>query len=153
MSELPNTSTIKKGSDVIALNIMAYTFCGIVALMCLIPFLMVVAGSFSTESEIVQNGFSILPQGFTLEAYKTVFKEPIVILKAYGTTIGLTIVGTTVGLLMQTMTAYVLSRKEFGWRNQFSFFFYFTTLFSGGLVPYYVLMTSTLKLRDRKSVV
>lgn len=46
------------------------------------------------------------------------------------------------------MTAYVLSRKEFEWRNQFSFFFYFTTLFSGGLVPYYVLMTQTLNLRD-----
>ncbi len=148
MSKLAKTNKIKSGPDVIALNVIAYTFCGIIALMCLVPFLMIIAGSFSTESEIVQNGFSILPQGFTLEAYKTVFKEPLVILRAYGTTIGLTIVGTTVGLLIQTMTAYVLSRKEFGWRNQFSFFFYFTTLFSGGLVPYYVLITSTLKLRD-----
>lgn len=139
---------IKKSSDVIVLNIMAYTFCGLIGLMCLVPFLMIISGSLSTESAIMENGFSILPQGFTLEAYKTVFKEPIVILRAYGTTIGLTIVGTTVGLLMQTMTAYVLSRKEFEWRNQFSFFFYFTTLFSGGLVPYYVLINSTLKLQD-----
>ena len=60
----------------------------------------------------------------------------MVVFRAYGTTIGLTIVGTVLGLLLQTMTAYVLSRKEFEWRNQFSFFFYFTTLFSGGLVPY-----------------
>jgi len=139
---------IKKSSDVIVLNIMAYTFCGLIGLMCLVPFLMVISGSLSTESAIMENGFSILPQGFTLEAYKTVFKEPIVILRAYGTTIGLTLVGTLVGLLMQTMTAYVLSRKEFEWRNQFSFFFYFTTLFSGGLVPYYVLINSTLKLQD-----
>ena len=72
----------------------------------------------------------------------------MVVFRAYGTTIGLTIVGTVLGLLLQTMTAYVLSRKEFEWRNQFSFFFYFTTLFSGGLVPYYVLMTQTLNLRD-----
>lgn len=86
--------------------------------------------------------------GFSLEAYKTVFKDPMVVFRAYGTTIGLTIVGTVLGLLLQTMTAYVLSRKEFEWRNQFSFFFYFTTLFSGGLVPYYVLMTQTLNLRD-----
>lgn len=145
---MKNTKKIKKGKDVIALNIIAYTFCGLVGLMCLIPFLMVIAGSFSTESAIVENGFSIFPQGFTLDAYKTVFKEPMVILRAYGTTIGLTVVGTTLGLLMQTMTAYVLSRKEFGWRNQFSFFFYFTTLFSGGLVPYYILINSTLKLQD-----
>ena len=49
---------------------------------------------------------------------------------------------------MQTMTAYVLARKEFEWRNFFSFFFYFTTLFSGGLVPYYLLMRRTLHLVD-----
>lgn len=53
-----------------------------------------------------------------------------------------------IGLLLQTMTAYVLSRKDFEWRNKFSFFFYFTTLFNGGLVPYYVLMTRTLNLKD-----
>lgn len=110
---------------------------------------MIVSGSFSSESAIIQNGFSLLPQDFSLEAYKTVFKDPMVVFRAYGTTIGLTIVGTVLGLLLQTMTAYVLSRKEFEWRNQFSFFFYFTTLFSGGLVPYYVLMTQTLNLRDQ----
>ena len=53
-----------------------------------------------------------------------------------------------IGLLLQTMTAYVLSRKDFEWRNKFSFFFYFTTLFNGGLVPYYVLRTRTLNLKD-----
>ena len=52
------------------------------------------------------------------------------------------------GLLLQTMTAYVLSRKTFEWRNGFSFFFYFTTLFSGGLVPTYILYTQTLNLKD-----
>ena len=60
----------------------------------------------------------------------------------------LTVVGTTVGLVVQTMTAYVLSRKDFEWRNGFSFFFYFTTLFSGGLVPTYILYTRTLNLQD-----
>ena len=68
--------------------------------------------------------------------------------RAYATTIGLTIAGTLLGLAMQTMTAYVLARKEFEWRNFFSFFFYFTTLFSGGLVPYYLLMRRTLHLVD-----
>lgn len=139
---------IKQGKDVIALNIIAYVFCTIVALMCLIPFIMVVSGSLSSEQAIVNNGFSILPQDFSLEAYKTVFKDPIVVLRAYVTTIVLTIVGTFLGLLMTTMTAYVLARKDFEWRNKFSFFFYFTTLFSGGLVPTYILYTNTLQLRD-----
>ncbi len=139
---------VKKGKDVIALNIIAYGFTGLMALLCLIPFLMIVAGSFSSEDAITANGFSLLPQDFSLEAYSTVFREPIVVFRAYATTIGLTVIGTALGLLIQTMTAYVLSRKDFEWRNKFSFFFYFTTLFSGGLVPTFILYTQTLKLQD-----
>lgn len=148
MESTKHSNKIKKGSDVIALNIIAYGFCGIVALLCLIPFIMIVSGSLSSEEAITQNGFSLLPQDFSLEAYKTVFKDPMVVFRAYGTTIGLTVFGTVIGLLLQTMTAYVLSRKDFEWRNKFSFFFYFTTLFSGGLVPYFILITQTLNLRD-----
>lgn len=139
---------IKHGPDVIALNIIAYAFCGFIALICLIPFVMIVSGSLSSEAAIIKNGFSLFPQDFSLEAYKTVFKEPMVVIKAYATTILLTLAGTVFGLLLQTTTAYVLTRKDFEWRNYFSFFFYFTTLFSGGLVPYFILITTTLNLRD-----
>lgn len=148
MASYKRSNKIKRGSDVIALNIIAYGFLGLIALLCLVPFIMIVSGSFSSEEAIIQNGFSFLIQDFSLEAYKTVFKSPSVIFKAYGTTIGLTVVGTVVGLLLQTMTAYVLSRKDFEWRNKFSLFFYFTTLFSGGLVPYFLLITQKLNLRD-----
>ena len=148
MANTGHLGKVKAGKDVVALNVIAYTFTGLMALICLVPFLVIVSGSFSSEAAITQNGFSLLPQDFSLEAYKTVFKEPMVVLKAYAVTIGLTLVGTALGLLLQTMTAYVLSRKDFEWRNGFSFFFYFTTLFSGGLVPTFVLYTQTLKLRD-----
>ncbi len=148
MAEKNHLGKVKAGKDVICLNIIAYSFCSIVALLCLVPFIMVLSGSFSSETAIIENGFSILPQDFSLEAYKTVFKEPITIIRAYATTIILTAVGTVVGLLIQTMTAYVLARKDFEWRNGFSFFFYFTTLFSGGLVPTFILYTRTLGLKD-----
>lgn len=148
MESSRRSNKIKTGSDIIALNIIAYVFLGLIALFCLIPFIMIVSGSFSSEEAIIQNGFSILPQDFSMEAYKTVFKEPLVVYRAYATTIGLTFTGTAVGLLLQTMTAYVLSRKDFEWRGKFSLFFYFTTLFSGGLVPYYILITQQLNLRD-----
>ena len=148
MKENNHLGKVKAGPDVICLNILAYGFCTIIALLCLIPFIMILSGSFSSESAIIANGFSILPQDFSLEAYKTVFKEPMTIVRAYATTIGLTAVGTVVGLLIQTMTAYVLARKDFEWRNAFSFFFYFTTLFSGGLVPTFILYTRTLNLKD-----
>ena len=148
MANNDHLGKVKKGKDVIALNIIAYAFTGLLALLCLIPFLMVLSGSFSSEEAITNNGFSLLPQDFSIEAYKTVFKEPIVVFRAYATTIGLTVIGTAIGRLVQTMTAYVLARKDFEWRNAFSFFFYFTTLFSGGLVPTYVLYTQTLGLRN-----
>ncbi len=148
MAAVKTGTKIKRGKDVIVLNIIAYTFTGIMALLCLVPFIMVVTGSLSSESEIVKNGFSLFIQDFSLEAYKTVFKEPMVVVRAYATTICLTAIGTTLALFLQTMTAYVLVRKDFEWRNYFSFFFYFTTLFSGGLVPYYILITNTLNLKD-----
>lgn len=148
MKPVNHLRKVKYGSDVIALNAIAYTFCGLMALICLVPFIMIVSGSLSSEAAIIKNGFSLLPQDFSLEAYKTVFKEPVVVFRAYATTILLTIAGTVVGLLLQTTTAYVLARKDFGWRNFFSFFFYFTTLFSGGLVPYFILITRTLNLKD-----
>ncbi len=148
MAETNHLGKVKKGKDTIALNIIAYGFTGFMALICLVPFLMIFSGSFSSEAAITQNGFSLLPQDFSMEAYKTVFKDPMVVFRAYGVTIGLTLAGTVIGLLFQTMTAYVLSRRDFEWRNGFSFFFYFTTLFSGGLVPTYILYTQTLNLRD-----
>ena len=148
MSSKTKASKIKHGKDILSLNIVAYTFTGIVAILCLIPFIMIVSGSFSSEAAINKNGFSLLPQDFSLEAYKTVFRDPSVVFRAYATTIGLTAVGTVVGLLLQTMTAYALARKDFEWRNKFSFFFYFTTLFSGGLVPWYILMVKYLGLKD-----
>lgn len=149
MAETNHLGKVKMGKDVIALHVIAYTFTGLVAVVCLVPFLMILAASFSSETAISANGFSLLPQEFSMEAYKTVFREPNVVFKAYATTIVLTLVGTAVGLIVQTMTAYVLSRKDFEWRNGFSFFFYFTTLFSGGLVPTFVLYTQTLKLQDK----
>ena len=136
------------GSDEKFLNYLSYGFVGFVALLCLAPFVMVISGSLSSEEAVRAHGFDIFPRDFSMEAYKTVFQEPGVISRAYTVTIFLTITGTCLGLFLQTMTAYVLARKDFTWRNKFSFFFYFTMLFSGGLVPYYILMTRYLGMRN-----
>ena len=123
MSSKTKAGKIRHGKDIISLNIVAYAFTGIVAILCLIPFIMIVSGSFSSGGD-QQKRFSPSPQDFSLDAYKTVFRDPSVVFRAYATTIGLTAVGTVVGLLLQTMTAYALARKDFEWRNKFSFFFY-----------------------------
>lgn len=129
-------------------NVVGYLFCGLIALVCLIPFIMVLAASFTSEEAISLYGFSLWPKEFSPEAYKAVFKSPAVVAKAYLVTITLTLAGTAIGLLLQTMTAYVLSRRDFEWRGGFSFFFYFTTLFNGGLVSIYILMTRYLGLKN-----
>ena len=139
---------MKKTSDVKIFNGISYTIITIIALLCLIPFFLVVMGSITEEKEIIANGFSLFPQQFSLEAYRVALKDPIAILRAYGVTVSLTIIGTALGLFIVAMTAYVLQRKSFKWRNKFSFFFYFTTLFSGGLVPWYILMVRYLGLKD-----
>ncbi|UUZ96577.1 carbohydrate ABC transporter permease [Paenibacillus sp. P25] len=90
----------------------------------------------------------MIPMVFSLEGYATVFRFPDQLLKAYGITIFTTVVGTALGLFFMTMAGYVLQRKDFKYRNFFSFFIYFTTLFGGGLVPWYILMTKYLQLTD-----
>lgn len=131
-----------------AFNILGYTFVTVVALFCLLPFIFMISGSVSSEQLIRLQGYSLLPRGFTLEAYETVFKFPQKIIQAYGISILITVVGTAVGLLVLTMAAYVISRKDFKYRNTFSFFFYFTTLFNGGMVSTYIFYIQYLHLKD-----
>lgn len=137
-----------KTKDRIALNLIGFILVGIVGLLCLLPFVIVVSASLSTEKEIMKHGFSLIPRVFSLEAYETVFERPDVILRAYINTIMVTIIGTVLGLFITSMASYVLQRKDFEWRNKFSFYFYFTTLFNGGLVPWYIVMVRLLRLKD-----
>ncbi len=115
---------------------------------CLIPFIMMISASFSTEKEIILHGFSVLPQKPTLFAYKVTFHTPEFIIGNYIVTILITSVGTAVGLFVTAMTGYALQRPDFRHRNAISLFIYFTTLFSGGLVPFYLLMTRYLHLKN-----
>ena len=123
-----------------------YTLITGFAILCLIPFLIIIASSFSSESYIIQHGYGLIPGDFTLESYASIFKNPASVFRAYGVTTVVTVVGTIGGIFINTMTGYVLQRKDFPWRNKFSFYFFFTTLFSGGLVPWYILCIKYLKL-------
>ena len=84
--------------------------------------------------------YSFLPKEFSVLAYKTIFENTDKVISAYVVTIVITVAGTLFSLLLSAMTAYVLQRKDFPWRNKMSYFIYFTTLFNGGLTPWYMLM-------------
>ncbi len=134
--------------DALIVKIIGYVYIGFFALVCVIPFYLIIVASFTSEASLIRNGYPIIPADFDLQSYMLCLKNPISIVKAYGTTIGVTVVGTTLAVLMATMTGYVLSRKDFPWRNGFSFFFFFTTLFSGGLVPWYMMCVRYLHLKN-----
>jgi putative aldouronate transport system permease protein len=128
--------------------IISFVLIIIISIFCLIPFILVISGSLTKEEYILKHGYSLIPKEFSLAAYKDAFRQPASLIRSYGVTISVTIIGTTIGLFITSMTGYVLSRKNFEWRNKFSFFFYFTTLFSGGIVPWYILCIKYLKFND-----
>jgi putative aldouronate transport system permease protein len=107
-----------------------------------------ITSSFMPEREIITEGYKLIPKTFTASAYQFLFSNPKRIIDAYKTTIFITIFGTAGGLFCMSMAGYVLNRKDFKYRNFFSFFIYFTTLFSGGLIPSYILMVRYLQLKD-----
>lgn len=118
------------------------------SVICLIPFWLIIASSFESESQIIRNGFTLWPREFTLESYRLALENPMAIIRAYAVTIFITVLGTFLSVFVNVMTGYVLSRKDFYHRNQVSYFFFFTTLFSGGLVPWYILIVNYLKLKN-----
>lgn len=143
-------NTFRRNIDfsTIIVRIIGYGFIGLFALCCLLPFVLIVSSSLSSEKAIMETGFALWPKDFSTFAYEVVFRNPRLIIGSYIVTMGITIVGTAVGLFIIAMTGYALQRQDFLYRNKISFYIYFTTLFSGGLVPFYLLVTQYLDLKD-----
>ena len=120
----------------------------LLSLMCIIPLLIILSISLTSESALMTEGYSMLPREFTADAYRYVLSGASSVVQAYGVTIFVTAAGTFIHLLTTAMLAYALTRKEVSARNKISLFVFFPVLFSGGLVPYYILLVRTLHLKD-----
>lgn len=118
----------------------------VVALIFIMPLILVISTSFTKEDALIEYGYSFWPRDFSIFAYTYVFKLGDGMWRAYANTIFYSVVGTVVSLIIMSMFAYVLSRKDFGARNKFAFYAFFTTLFHGGLVPTYMLYVRYLKI-------
>lgn len=138
---------VKIGATDMVVRGIGYVVTTFYALACIFPFIIILSSSFTSESYIRAHGVQLVPHEFTLKAYEMVTKSGL-IWKAYALTIIMTLVGTFVGLSIIAMTGYALQRKDFPFRNVISFYIYFTSLFSAGLAPYYLLMTQTYHLKD-----
>lgn len=132
-----------KGFQVFAHILMIFlSFC------CLAPFILLLASSVTDESALVANGYSFVPSKFSLEAYRYILVDSTSIISAYGLSFLVTIVGTICNLTLTTLFAYPLSRREVLGRRFFAFFLFFTMLFSGGLVPSYIMWTRTFHISN-----
>ena len=131
-----------------AYKVVLHTFFIIMSSSFIIPLLAVISISLSNEVDIENYGFRLIPKNIDISAYSYIFKNPDIIVSAYKVTIITTLIGTLLYLIMASMCAYPLSRRDFKYRNTITFYLFFTMLFNGGLVPYYIMMTKYFHLRD-----
>ncbi len=129
-------------------NIMLNILMLLLTVACIYPLLLVFAVSITDESVIRTAGYTLIPQKVTLNAYAYIFKDATVILRAYGVSIFVTVVGSILSLIIISMYAYPLSRQDFKYKSFFTFIVFFTMLFNGGLVPFYMVYTNVLHLKN-----
>lgn len=129
-------------------RVMLHTVFIILTLLCVLPLLLVLGISLTDEQTLMMEGYHFIPRKFSLEAYKYVFSGASSVLQAYGVTILVTVVGTFLHLLFMSMLAYSLTREEVTAREKLSLFVYIPVLFNGGLVPYYMLMSRVLHVKN-----
>lgn len=112
---------------------------GLLALLCIIPIILVVAVSLTDERAIIDHGFQFIPKVFSTYAYEFLWEDSDKLIRGYGVSILTTLAGTGLSLAVTSLFAYPVSRSDFPYRNAFSFFVFFTMLFNGGLVPWYLV--------------
>jgi putative aldouronate transport system permease protein len=109
------------------------------ALICLLPFLNVLGSSFATPGELATRPFVVIPETFTLDAYRYILSTST-IFRALGVSLFVTVAGTFVSLLLTALMAYALSKRYLRGRRVINFLVIFTMLFSGGMIPTFIVV-------------
>ena len=120
----------------------------VLSLAAILPFVLLVIASFTDNAVAVSEGFSFWPSKWSTDAYEYIVNERATLLRAYGITILVTLIGTSVGLMISSMLAYTLSNDELPGRKVLTVFVVLTMLFNGGLVPTYLIYTNVFHIKD-----
>lgn len=120
----------------------------LLVLACILPFLLLIASSLTSEVALAQNGYSFVPSDFSLNAYKYIWSVKENIFRAYGMSFLVTGLGTTISVIMTILFAYPLSRNDLPGRRVLSFIVFFTMLFNGGFVPTYLIYSKIFNITD-----
>lgn len=131
-----------------ATNAFLSAFMVIMAAVFIAPLILVVSISFSGTDGILKEGYRFIPAEFTFQAYIFLYNASQGVFRAYANTIFYSVVGTVASLFVMSMFAYVISRKDFRFRNGFAFYAFFSTMFGGGLVSVYMLYCRYLHIND-----
>ena len=129
-------------------NAIITTILSLISLLMIVPMILIVIVSFSSDASISNVGFSFWPAEWSLEGYQYLFKMGDQVLDSYLITIFYTITGTVMSLSVMSMFAYVISQRNFVAKKFFTWMLFFTMLFSGGLVPSYILNVRYLNMYD-----
>ena len=141
-------SSVKSTSDKIYQGVILAILI-ILALCAVMPFILLLSSSFTEEATLMREGYSFLPQKFSAYAYTYMFQSNAAkILRSYGITFFITIVGTGASLLIAPMLGWVLSRKDYKRANKLTFMVFFTMLFNGGVVPSYIMYTQVFHMKN-----
>ncbi len=120
----------------------------ILCLTCVVPLLLLIMSSLTSEDALMHNGYALFPQKISLDAYHYLWFSRAQILRAYEMTLVATLVGTLSNVTLTTLFAYPLSRKSLPGRNFFSFAVFFTLLFNGGMIPTYLMWVQVFNIKD-----
>ncbi|MFC4302146.1 carbohydrate ABC transporter permease [Cohnella boryungensis] len=131
-----------------AFALFAAIMMGLITLAAFLPFVLIIIASVTKESSLINDGYSFFPKALSLDAYLYLKASAYTFLRAYGVSFLVTIIGTAVGLLITSMLAYPMSRRDFKYHNTLAFVVFFTMLFSGGVVPSYIMWTQYFHIKD-----
>ncbi|MEG2021812.1 MAG: carbohydrate ABC transporter permease [Oscillospiraceae bacterium] len=121
----------------------------VLSLVAIIPIVLMIVSSLTANDVLLKNGYSFFVEDFSFYAYEWIFKSnSATVLRAYGMSFIVTAVGTTCSVIITTLLAYGLSKKDLPFRGVITFYVFFTMLFSGGLVPTYINYTTVFGIKD-----
>ena len=129
-------------------NVLFMAILGLTTVIVVFPVLLIVVISFSSPASIAERGFFIIPSECTLSGYAHLFKAGTQLWNSYAVSIGYAVCGTATSLSLMTMHAYVLAQRNFRARRFMTWMLFFSMLFSGGLVPGYILNVRYLGIND-----
>ncbi len=135
-------------SDAKRFEVISTVVLAVLAVIALLPLILIVIASFTDETTLLRNGYSFMPEKWSTDAYVYMMQQGATIFRAYGISVAVTVIGTLISVLITTMIAYPMSRRNFKYKNILAFFVFFTMLFNGGVVPSYIMWTQVFNIKN-----